>query len=202
MELLEEWAHWAELRGAGQPVPLPTATLHLRNGREFHGIVLSVADSKYGPHVLLDPSSDRAPSADRIYVPFSEIQAITDHGYGPNEPVETAPTPLQFRRNLAEWEAELRSGFGVTIAVESSGEPSHLAALDALRVRLSEETAGLSRDREAYKSFARGIQKIELTVADEPSIRLEQGTLRVATCLNVARRMRNQQIRITLESLL
>ena len=101
MDLLEEWAHWAELRRIGEPVPLKTATLHLRNGRDLHGIVLSVADSKHGPHVLLDPSTDRAPSADRIYVPYAELQAITDHGYGPNEPVETAPTPLQFRRNKA-----------------------------------------------------------------------------------------------------
>ena len=202
MELLEEWAHWASLRRAGEPVPLPTTTLHLRNGRDFHGIVLSVSESKYGPHVLLDPSADGAPSIDRIYVPYGEIQAITDHGYGPNEPVEVAPTPLQFRRNLADWEAELRSGFGAAILVESASEPAQLAALDALRARLSEETSTLSRDREAYKSFARGIQKIELSVADEPTITLDAGVLRAATCLNVARRMRAQQIRIALEALL
>ena len=79
-------------------------------------------------HICLEPVN-----GDLVHIPFVEIQALTDHGFAPDEPVETAPTPLQFRGNLADWGAELRAGFGVAIAVESDMEPAHLAALDALR---------------------------------------------------------------------
>ena len=168
-------------------------TLHLRHGRDFTGIVRSLDES----HVFLEPVS-----ADRVHIPFVEIQAVTDHGFGPDEPVETAPTQLQFRRNLADWEAELRAGFHVSVAVESDKEPAHLAALDSLRAHCVEVTTGVARDREAYKAFARAVQSIRLSVADVPSVNLSGGTLNVATCLAIVNRMRTQQIRAALELLL
>lgn len=199
LELLQEWARWADLSASGEPVPLPTVTLHLRHGRDFLGIVRSVQDA----HVLLEPvSPDRGSSSDRNYIPCAEIQAITDHGFGPGEPVETAPTQLQFRRNLGDWEAELRAGFGVPITVESDTEPANLGALDALRSHLSEVTTGVARDREAYKAFARAIRAIQLSVADRPSLTLGNGTLKIVTCLPIVERMRTQQIRAVLESFL
>ena len=191
--LLEEWGHWAELRAEGVPVPLPTVTLHLRHGREFAGIVRSMD----GANVLLEPVT-----GDRIYVPFTEIQAITDHGFGPNEPVETAPTPLQFRRNLADWEAELRADFGVPITVESEMDPPHLGALDGLRVRVAEVTTAVARDREAYKAFARAVRNIRLSVAETPSLTLTNGTLHITTSRSIVDRMLTGQIRAALESLL
>ena len=57
IELLQEWARWAELRGAGEPVPLPTVTIHLRHGRDFVGIVRSV---EY-VHVVLKLAAQRVP---------------------------------------------------------------------------------------------------------------------------------------------
>jgi len=195
LELLEEWSNWAELRRAGEPVPLPTVTLHLRHGRDFQGIVRGLSDSS---HVLLNPPA----SGDRVHIPVAEIQAITDHGFGPDEPVEIAPTALQFRRNLAEWESELRFGFGVEITVENDPDPQNLAALDAFRARLREATAALASDREAYKSFARAVQKVVLEVGEDPSVRISKGTLTATTCLPVTRRMRVREIRAALEALL
>jgi hypothetical protein len=202
VEILGELANRALLRAAGEPAPLASVTLHLRGGRDFRGIVRSVAETKYGVHILLDPSTERVPSKDRIYIPCSEVQAITDHGVGPDEPVETAPTLLEFRRHLADWEAELRLGFLVPIAVESDLDQANLGALEALLGRLRELTAALALDREAYKSFARAVQKIELGVAGEPSLTLVTGALRATTCLDVARRMRTAEISQAIEALL
>ena len=174
-------------------MPLPTVTLHLRHGREFAGIVRSME----GAHVLLEPVT-----GDRVYVPFTEIQAITDHGFGPHEPVETAPTPSQFRRHLADWEGELRADFGVAITVESEMGALDLGPLDALRARVAEVATAIARDREAYKAFARAVQKIRLSVADAPSVTLTGGTLDVTTCRPIVDRLLAGQIRAALESLL
>ena len=193
LELVVEWSRWAAMRSAGEPVPLPTVTLHLHHGREFTGIV-RFADAA---HVLLEPVS-----GDRVYIPFVEIQAITDHGIGTTEPVEPAPTQLQFRRNLSDWETELRAGFGVPITVESDMTSANLAALDAVRARCSEVTTGVARDREAYKAFARAVQTIQLSMAAQPSLTLVNGTLKVATCLKIVDRMTTNQIRDALEALL
>ncbi len=191
--LLEDWSRWAELRAIGEPVPLPTVTLHLRQGRDFTGIVRSTEAA----HVLLEPVS-----GDRVYVPLVEIQALTDHGFGPGEPVETSPTQLQFRRNLSDWEAELRTDFGIPIAVESDMTSAHLAALDALRSHCRQVTAGVARDREAYKAFALAVQSIRLVVGPTPAITLTGGTLEVTTCLPIVGRMLSAQIRAALETLL
>lgn len=137
-----------------------------------------------------------------MYIPFTEIQAITDHGFGSNEPVEPVPTLLQLKRNLADWAAELRSGFGVAIAVECEMQSEHLGTLEALRAHCIPITTSIAGDREAYKAFARAVQSIRLAVADEPSVKLSGGRLQITTCLSIVDRMRTTQIQDAVEALL
>ncbi len=162
-ELLRQWVDWAERRRRGEPIPLPTVTLHLRSGRELCGIVFDLADQQLEKHVVLGlkAPSTQAPPSELSYVPVASIEAITLRGIGPGEPVERVPTLLNFRQSIGDWQEALQREFGTPIGVTGDWRPGELGALDAFRQNLSDLTHSwaVEPDRTA---FVERIHQIEL----------------------------------------
>lgn len=196
LDLLREWAEWAGLRRAGEPVPLPTVTLHLRSGQGLRGIVQHVTESAALYYLVLEGDNDFS------YIPAAAVEAITVHGYGRDQPVETAPAPLQYRRDLEAWELVLRDAFASPIAVSSAFDSESLAALDSLRVRLAAQFDVLAAGPQAHKAVAAGVRAIQLRTGPAPSVTLSNGTLVVTTTRIVADRMLPDRLRSAIEAVL
>jgi hypothetical protein len=202
-ELLREWAEWAERRRSGEPIPLPTVTLHMRSGRDLCGIVMDLADKFADKHVVLGLKglSSPAPPAEFSYVPVSGIEAITLHGFGAGEPVETVPGLLSFRRSIGEWQEALKKEFGTPILVAGEWKPEDLGALEALRQNLSDLAISWVAEP-ARTAVVDRIRQIELTVGAKAEVSLNAGRLRIVTTRQIADRLRPGELKSAIEDLL
>lgn len=148
---------------------------------------------------LLDPGERGQPGA-RTFVPMNAIEAVTLHGYGPDEPTESAPGMLQFRRSIAEWQGKLSAAFGCEIAVTGDFQTGDLAALEALRRTLAPIASDFAAEPAAKEAFSERVKEIELGVAPEASVELVSGKLRVLTTAKIPDRMRPEDLKRAIES--
>jgi hypothetical protein len=202
-ELLREWADWAERRRRGEPIPLPTVTLHMRSGRDLCGIVMDLADQNAEKHVYLGLKglSTPAPPSEFSYIPVAGIEAITLHGFGAGEPVETVPTLLQFRRSIGEWQEALQKEFGTPIQIAGDWKPEDLGALDALRQNLRDLALSWVAEP-ARTAVVDRVRQIELAVGPKSEVSLDAGCLRIVTTRWIADRSRPQELKAAIEGLL
>ncbi|WP_224247822.1 hypothetical protein [Hyalangium gracile] len=212
-ELLARLAEQQSPRARGEPVRPPRVTLHLRSGRDVHGVLLEQRDDRRGGKtvVLQAQSADaRRLEPDALFVRLEAIEAITVHDLPTMAQLPKGepppPTRLELRRKLTERQASLAATLGTPLELEVDWEqhesPEALAALDALGTRAFAVLEELSRELLGLESLRTKVRKVRLSVGSAAQARLEQQTLHLVTLQAVLGWQSKEDLQKAIEKLL
>jgi hypothetical protein len=175
---------------AGESVPTPLVTMHLRSGRDVVGHLLARSDAAMpGSAWLLHVPSSRegAFSGDDVaYVPPDVVEAMTVHGAGQLALAVAALAPAPSRLELSRRAAELgrslseRAHHGVAVEVDWEQLPTGDEALKAL-AHVLERTARALAQLAAEPRGRAALQPVTTVrlVAEGDEVRREASALAI-----------------------
>jgi hypothetical protein len=213
-ELLSQLGEFDKLRAKGEPVRLPTVTLHLRSGRDLQGVFLEQREDRGGKTVVVlhALSGDaRRPQPDALFIRLEAVDAITVHEFpGLFQPAPGAPPPptkLELRRKLAERQASLAATLGTPLELEVDWdtlppEPEALGALDTLGARAFGVLEELTRELLGLEALRTQVRKVRLTVGPAAQVLREQQTLQLVTVVAVTGWLSKEDLRREIEKVL